>query len=307
MSRLAALALLPLLIGCTDRILLEDAWNYSYSADLSADIIPVADCPEDLTMDWSCLTEDLQEHGMDPAAELTTLRVVRIQGETPQEVCDDITSNALMMSDTSGAVDYTVVGTETSAALSSFTFQGSSFDPSTEVCSSLDNAYLFSAVTGVYFYRGLVFFEPTPGEANTTVALTGDSSTLTVDVDLASSGVPVSGAKDYVLDWIGLTMDGQDNGTGAGFSVSNIDYLMLARYDLAIEELESRFFDLETIAAESYTADIGGLGEFTLSEATDTAGTAFPGFEGDGIWLLGLFCTTCSNPAPLFLGVVEVG
>ena len=303
MSRLTALALLPALAGCTERVVLEDAWNFNFTADFTAEVVPVADCPDDLTTEWSGLTEDIQGHPLDPTAEIDTMRVVRIQGMTPEEVLADISSNALMMSDISGNVDHTPTGGATAAPLSVYTFNGTPIDPSVEVCSSIDNAYFLTALTGLYSYRGLVFFAPTPEETNTEVVLSSDTSTLSVEVDLASSSVPVSMAKDYVLDWIGLTQDGQDN----PFSVSNIDYLMLARYDLTVEEMEAQFFDLQTIAAEVYTADIGGLGEFTLSEAVDAQGGAFPGFEGDGVWLLGLFCTTCSNPAPLFLGVVTVG
>mgnify|MGYP005741916403 CR=1 FL=1 len=33
--------------------------------------------------------------------------------------------------------------------------------------------------------------------------------------------------------------------------------------------------------------------------------SGFTGFSGDGIWILALTCSTCANPAPLFLTVLE--
>jgi hypothetical protein len=45
-----------------------------------------------------------------------------------------------------------------------------------------------------------------------------------------------------------------------------------------------------------------------LSKATlRGSGTAFPGFSTTepGVWMLGLMCSTCQNPAPLLLTVVE--
>ncbi len=80
---------------------------------------------------------------------------------------------------------------------------------------------------------------------------------------------------------------------------------MLARYSLTIEEMEQQYLDLELVAEEQYTAEIGGKGDFELTGGVDASGAAFTGFEGEGIWLLGLFSTYSSYPAPFFLGVVE--
>jgi hypothetical protein len=130
----------------------------------------------------------------------------------------------------------------------------------------------------------------------------GDSGLLAFDADLSAGGViEVPANREILIDWIGLTTDGQGN----PFSVSNIDHLMLARYELSVEEMEAQFLDLEIIPDEMYTANIGGIGEFELSQALDESGNAFSGFEGEGLWLLGLFCTTCANPAPLYLAVIE--
>jgi hypothetical protein len=294
-----------LLSGCgTYNLVLDDANNYSFTTSLTADEVAVADCPEDLTMDWSGLTSDLLGHEMDPTTDIDTMRVVRFYDMEPQAVLDAISVNELSQSDISGNVDYTPTAGETQAMLSEFVFNGTPIDPATEVCSELGATFLFTALTGLYEYRMLMFFSPTPEETNTEVSMDGDSAQLQLDVDLSAGGViEVPANREILIDWIGLTIDGQGN----PFSVSNIDRLMLARYELSVEEMEQQFLDLQIIPDEMYTANIGGIGEFELSGALDADGEAFTGFDGEGLWLLGLFCTTCANPAPLYLAVIEAG
>ncbi len=298
---LAAAALL--LTGCgTYALELTDDNNFFFTTSLTADVVPVADCPEDLTLDWSALSSDLLGHEMDPTTDIDTMRVVRFYDLAPQDVLDAISINELSQSDISGNVDYTIVGGETVADLTQFNFNGTGIDPATEVCSELGATFLFTALTGLYEYRMLMFFEPTDGETNTEVLMDGSSALLEFDADLSAGGViEVPGKRDINIDWIGLTTDGQGN----PFSVSNIDRLMLARYELSIEEMEQQFLDLQIIPDEMYTADIGGRGNFDLVEALDADGNAFESFDGEGLWLLGLFCSTCANPAPLYLAVIE--
>ncbi len=294
-----------LLVGCgTYQIDLSDEFNYSFTTSLTADVVAVQDCPEDLTLDWSGLSSDLLAHDMDPTTDIDTMRIVRFYDLAPQDVLDQISTNELSQSEISGNVDYYPSAGETSATMSQFNFNGTSIDSSQEVCSELGATFLFTALTGLYEYRMLTFFDPTADETNTTVELTADSALLEFDADLSSGGViEVPAGRDYNISWLSLTTDGQGN----AFSLSNIDFLMLARYELSVDEMEQQFLDLQIIPDEMYTADIGGVGEFELIGATDEAGNAFAGFEGEGLWLLGLFCTTCANPAPLYLAVIEAG
>jgi hypothetical protein len=277
-----------------------DGTNYSFTTEIDADVVAVEDCPTDLTMDWSGLTTDLLGHEMDPTTDAELMRVVRFDNYGPDEVLAAISANDLPQSEISGNVDYEPTAGETDAPLSAFNFNGTGIDPSTEVCESLGSTFMLTALTGLYQYRMLMFFAPSAGEANTEVTMDADSAALTFDATLGST-IQVPGGRDAVVSWLGLTTDGQGN----PFSLSNIDGLMLARYELTVEEMEERILDLQLIADEMYTADVGGLGEFELVNATDVDGNAFGGFEGDGLWLLGLFCSTCPNPAPLYLAVIE--
>jgi hypothetical protein len=306
MTSLRALIVPALLLsGCgTYTIQLSDEHNYSSTAVLDADVITVADCPKELTLDWSGLTTDLLDHELDPSADIYQMRVVRFDNLSATEVMVAIADNNLPQQEISGNVDYQPTAGETSAPLSEFAFNGTHIDPSTEACSDVSTTFMLTAMTDMYAYGGLIFFEPTPGEKNTDVELTSDAFQLTFDADLTTNGViEVPGGRDYLINWMDLTIDGQGN----PFSLSNIDQLLLARYELSTDEMEQQFYDLQLIAAEMYTAEIGGLGEYELINATDEAGNAFEGFEGEGLWLLGLFCSTCPNPAPLYLSVIEAG
>ncbi len=292
-----------LLAGCgTYTIELSDDSNFRFTTSLDAVVTPVQDCPEDLDMDWSGLDTDLLGHAMDPAAEIDLMRVVRFDSLSPEEVLDAISLNNLPQSEISGNVDYEPTADETAAPLSSFNFNGTPIDPTSEVCESLGATFMLTALTGLYQYRMLSFFAPTDGEANTEVVMGPGSASLEFDPDLSRGGViEVPAGRDYHVIWTDLTLDGQGN----PFSLSNIDSLMLARYELSIEEMEAQFLDLQIIPDEMYVAEFQGLGELDLIEAVDTSGAAFAGFEGEGLWLLGLFCSTCANPAPLYLAVIE--
>jgi hypothetical protein len=274
--------------------------NYFFTTAIDADVVTVEDCPEDLTMDWSALTTDLLGHDMDPTTEAELMRVVRFDNYTPEDVLAAISANDLPQSEISGNVDFEPGAGQTSAPLSSFNFNGTGIDSSTEVCESLGSTFMLTALTGLYQYRMLMFFAPTAGETNTDVIMDADSAALSFDATLGAT-IQVPGKRDVLVSWLGLTTDGQGN----PFSLSNIDGLMLARYVLTVEEMETQILDLQLIADEMYTADVGGLGEFALAEALDADGNAFTSFTGEGLWLLGLFCSTCPNPAPLYLAVIE--
>ncbi len=282
-------------------IVLTDAYNYGLETSMQVEVIAVENCPNDLTVDWSALTEDLGGNPMDPS-EVTMLRVVRFYDLEPEEIVEDITSDTLTQADIAGYVDYLPVGSETDAVLTQFEFNGTSLDPATEICASLDSTYMLLAMTGPYDYRMLVFFVPVEGETNTTVAIHSDSASIEHVPDLEQGdAIVVPAASDTLVDWSALSVNGQGN----PFSAESIDELILARYELTLEEVEERFAELPTLAAESYAADVGGRTTLASKLATDGSGQAFAGFEGEGIWLLGLFSSTELLPVPLFLGVVE--
>ena len=67
-----------------------------------------------------------------------------------------------------------------------------------------------------------------------------------------------------------------------------------------VEDLQEQFLDLELIADQTWSIELTGTTGYDLAEIPD-----FTGFTTDGTWILALTCSTCANPAPLFLTVLE--
>lgn len=295
--------LMFLAMGCVkDEVLLElsDAQNYSLQSTLTADSQVVAS-GEDTEVIWTNLTSDLQGEEMDPTSDIDEVRVIRFGSMTQEEILDGINTDTLKQSDITGFAAYHPESGETTAMLTEFAFFNVYVDPAEEIVEGM-GTFLLSALTGEYDYRMFSFFEPTEGEDVVPIELHSDSAQLDFDVDLQSAELVTSKrAHHYIIDWTGLTEDAYDN----DLEVSNIDSLLLARYTLDLTEIEDQFVELEYIYDEAYEAEIGGSGEYDLMEATDADGNAFAGFEGEGTWLLALRCSTCINPAPLFIGIFE--
>jgi len=290
---------LPLLLAAcgSDVIVLEDAQNYAFSTSLTADCQTVP-AGEDSLVDWSGLDTDLQGHAMDPTTEVDEVRLVKFPHLTREEVLAAISANAIEQPDLEGYANYKPASGETSAVFSSFTFFGTPVNPPVDIVAD-GSTYLASALTGLYEYRMLAFFCPEEGAPAATVHLDPDSAVLTFDVDIdAGDPVPPDGTE---VDWTGLTTDGLGN----AFPLSNIDGLMLARYDQSIAELEEAFFDLLLLADPAWEADVEGVGSLDLTTLETAAGEPWESFDAEGTWLLALRCSTCTNPAPLFLGVVR--
>jgi hypothetical protein len=102
-----------------------------------------------------------------------------------------------------------------------------------------------------------------------------------------------------------MTTDGQ----GKTIVFRNIDRAMLVFYEgMTVSEIEERIFDLELMATSLYELALTGGDTADLSLAVEReSGESFTGFErdSDGVWLAGLICSDCRNPAPLVLAVLE--
>jgi hypothetical protein len=72
-------------------------------------------------------------------------------------------------------------------------------------------------------------------------------------------------------------------------------------------DIQAKFFDLELMATSLWDLELAGGFTADLSQAKDRkTGAPFAGFgQGAGIWLLALICSTCSNPAPVILTVLD--
>ncbi|MFN7142365.1 MAG: hypothetical protein ACK4YP_01200 [Myxococcota bacterium] len=283
-----------------------DANNYGYTSaiDVSSQEVQLR---TDVTVDWSGLTTDLLGHAMDPAVDVDIVWIVQFPNLTEEEVADAIVAETLLQEDVGPYIQFRNEAGATSATLSEFVFP-----PATPIVPEEDftdgsGTWLVRATTGLVENRMLGFMRPTDTTTNTTFALASDTATLAFDADLQSleafsfDDEPAT----YTADWSALETHANGNEVDLGL----LDQLMIARYDgMTLSDIEADFIDVELIASEIYTADVYGLTAADLSVAVSaTTGEAFAGFGADSLWLVALRCTACTNPAPPFLTVVQVG
>jgi hypothetical protein len=291
---------------CADEaIAFADADNFSFTGVVDLPSYPTVD-GADVEICWDGVTDDIRCHDVDPTTDIKNLGLVRFALLTQEEVEEGLSTNSLQQSDASGFVQYLPVAGDTCALLSEFTLFGTPIDVAEQYTSEGGTYLLVLSPTTSLGVGALVlaFLAPTVGETIDHVDLEPGCGVLDFDVDLESvEPVPVCAEGPWTADWSGLTRDGQGN----DIQLSNVDGLMLGLYEGATKaELETGFLDLETTATRLWTATVdSGQTTIHLGDATDEDGAAFPGFEGDGIWLFALRCSTCYNPAPLFLTFLE--
>ena len=288
-------------LGCNGAlIVLEDSQNYYFETEMDVNSVQVPNC-ESSPVCWTNLTVDLQGNEIDPTSDIDILRLVRFHEFTQDDVLERLADNTLPQFEITGYVEYEPTTGETCCEIADFGFVGTPFPYESEFCEG-GGSWLLSALTELCEYRMVTFVEPIEGAKPATIHLENDSASLELNLDLgAGETIRIDRAESYTVNWMDLTTDGQGN----TFSLSNVDQLAVARYSLSVSELENQFLDLQYIAEELYEADVEGLGEIALEEAVDANGNAFAGFEKSGTWLLALRCSTCPNPAPLFLGGLE--
>ncbi len=290
--------------GFADTVMLEDAQNGFYAASYTTTPISVQDCPEDLTIDWSGVSVDLLGQPVDPTVDIEIMRMVAYHDLNVEGVMEAIATGTLAQSHISGNLDHEVTPGETSAPISEFHFNGTRAEPAASYCAAHGETYQVAVMTDLYDYATFAFFVPTEGETNTTVALDPTTTSLEIEVDLASGGVAMpAGTPRITLDWSALTEDMR----GDEFPSGSIEQVSIGRFDLDATQLEDSFLELEDLAVELYSAPTWSIQtELALNEAVDADGESFPGFDHEGVWLVGLLCTSCGASPPIFLAVVEL-
>ena len=153
--------------------------------------------------------------------------------------------------------------------------------------------------------RMLQFFTLDANSTVTRIDVTSDSASLSYTADLRSlRRIPVPlGNPSISINWDYVTLNAGDY----EFISTLISRVVVAHYDMTVCQIEDQFLDLETIHDQWYFADFTDVAtEIDLSILATNDGTAFPGITAGGTWIVGLFCTIeCSNPAPLFMGVLQ--
>ena len=274
---------------------LTDSDNFQYEAQLTV-TSQTLQTHADSLLRWDELTRDVHGRPIDPYLDTDGLTLLLFPDLSPEEVAHGLVHDQLQQADIGAYV--LCESQHASCLLSEFGIQG--VDPEIQQ----------------YFEEGrgtwLVFVNPTDGAGGlsflflapsvdsfaTEASFIDAGSALELDVDLRSltpRGVPLDGEVEF--RWAGLERDGLGN----ELSLYKLDRLFVARYEgLGLPDLEDRFYDIEVLADEIWEQDVDGVTSW-LPEGVGT----FPGFGGDGTWLLALRCSTCDNPMPRFVTVLE--
>lgn len=289
--------------GTEANVLLLDENNFSYTGDVDVPSITTAS-GQDIEICWDQVDANIQCHEVDPVADIDNIGLARFPSKTQEDVELGISLNSLLQADIDGYVEFNTDHSSTCTMLSEFSFFGTPIDVPSEYVAD-GGTYMLMLTEGLepgINAKVITFLQPSLDSDNTRVDVPGScglldfSATLT---DLTPVTMPAGGP--WVVDWSSLTVDGIQ----APLVLSSVDRLMVAFYEgKTPEELQGQFLDLEIIMDRNYQLDLPGGTTADLADATGADG-AFSGFDGDGTWLLALFCSRCYNPAPVFLSVVQ--
>ena len=301
--------------GGGDVIKLTKENNFSATSTL---MISTADLAsgQDVTLHWGMLTKDIQGHALNPATDINQVTFVPAAG-TPQQVQEWLATGQLTsgrISD-SGTFGFAPPAGTTSANLSQFTATGST------VPFKLDSfkaqagvTYLVTFATGVqlgYGSRTMLFLNPLTGSTTQTVEVTNDTTKLTYVPDLQHLTKPTfDKTTSPTFDWSAITTDGQ--GIELAGDVSSI---LLGFYkDKTIDQLQTGFLNLqeptEATGGPTRSWKVG----ISSGERVNFAGAPGRAMEGpfvnfsttdQGIWLIGMFCAKCQNPAPVIVTILD--
>lgn len=281
-----------------ERCTLADDNNYTYQADLTIGTMSLAE-GVGFTIDWSGLTRDIHGADIDPATDVVRATLAIFLTLTPEEIAAGLANGGLQQSDITLFATCNPVAT--SCGLDEFSELGSSPDLAPFFVEG--NGDWLIALTGqsMSMAYGLAILQPSARSADTVAYVDSDTSALDLAVDLRTlTPLTVHAATPGItLDWSGLTRDG----LGQEFNASEVNQVLVGRYDQDLDTLAGQAWDLESIAAESWSLSPGGETSADLSALEGDS--EFPGVDAESTWLLALRCTTCVNPAPPFLTVLR--
>jgi hypothetical protein len=318
---IARIFLLPLVASCgssptpgaentpVGNVVFKDANNYSATSVLTIPQVQTTPAT-DLKICWDGISTDLLCHSVTVASMINSVTFVQLINFSEAKVQvalgtgQDFTRNALM------AGTYTIAAGETCANLSAFDLYNSKgkINPALNYVAGSDKTYmlLFSQCTTVGMgAKSVLFLEPADGSQNTTVNAPVGCGIVNFTPDIASPAqlsLPKGGP--WVLDWSLLTK----TGLGGKVNFASIDSLMLGYYDgMTVAQIQSRFLDLQIMTTTTYTATLSkGQNHVDLGSAKDTTGVAFAGFTPtNSTWVAALLCSTCVNPAPVALTILN--
>ncbi len=286
--------------------------NYRVESTLTTTVTNVQPSSE-LFFDWSGVTTDLR--GEPVRAEDVGMVEIGLWNLTLAQFETKLNEDALAQNDlvflatilpstptttTGNTTDLTEVGQRLDESTLASFFDIAKYPPANH----LYTAMVASGTELGVGTRMLQAFQLAANSTNTQVAISSDSTELSLNVDLHSlhsPAVPPNAAR-IVVDWSRLDSTAE----GQPFDPRAITEVRIGKYTQSPAELEQRdnFLNLDTIADELYSATVDAGTSFDLSLTHDSGGKPFAGIDASGTWLLALNCGDCTNPAPWYMTVL---
>lgn len=290
-----------------------DENSYAYSGHMNIGAQTAA-AQADSTIDWCDVTVDIRGRQVVPT-DIDRLMLVEIDG-THDEVARLIESNELTMADVVAPWQFINDMAVCTANLSDFSMIANAFNVGDfGGASATGSTWLLSLTyydAGAFDYAMPSFVVPEQGAPVSEIRFHDDLSTIEVDVDLHTLKPMTTSSRfdEYTLDWSAVTTDVYGN----EYDDQLGNQVLIGKVPFGdIEQVEDVFLRLDDEASELYRLNVvdgipvvQGETDVDLMLATNADGEPFGGFTTDGIWLVGVECTSCTSPAPLLLGVVQV-
>ena len=286
--------------------------DYTFTSTITLPPVTVAPMTN-LTFDWGRLTKDFRGRPLNPAADLGTALMMmwnlpRAQFETDLNE-DDLYTADLVVSPplnlplagaTSGQLfSFLANGTAVTEAMFKQYFDAGKYTPA-------NSTFIVAVQGGMDIGRDirmLQAFNLDTSSTVTNVSLTDTSTQLTYSANLHNltiTGVP-GGTAALTLDWSMM----KTNALGHPFTEAYVTSAVVGHYAQTPSQLEASFLDLDRLAAATYRANIESGSVLDFTQLKDDTGTAFPGIDDTGTWLVGLICGNCRNPAPWYMTILK--
>lgn len=274
--------------------LLSDLHNYDLSAELEIASVPLA-AYSDVELSWDQLSVDIQGHSVESPEWVEKLTLVVFPNLQPAEVAHGMATDSLLQSD----IAVFVLCTPTSQRCQLSDFRILNADPQLPSVFEPGQGSWLVALQSPYI-RGahsFVFLEPSASAEQSQVHVDNSTARLNVDVhfDNLTPVVVAAEEPEITINWQQLTRDGYGN----ELLVTQLDRAFVGHYRQRPQELSERFFQLDRQYESYWTMPLGPAGNASLDELSGT--DPFLGITNEGTWLLGLECSTCTNPAPKFI------
>jgi hypothetical protein len=299
-------------LGCTEdpcpevplRVELRDANNFQHEIQLDT-VAAQVEAAHDAHLGWGGLQVDMLGHPIDPLADVDSVNIVLLDGIDRTDVAQALASESLRQTYVKAV--FQCEPRDARCQLSAFTFFGTEFDVPSQFTVGSGTwmvALRLSTEPNYRQYKKLLFLEPDSSTSVHEASFENESSMFRVAADLTSGeAVQVRDAAPRIVSWAGLSVDGSGNPIDS----DRIDTVWLAQYEDATPgDLEDRLVDLELIGDRYWQMPVDAVSEADLAELRplEDGGPEFDGFDGGGSFLLGLRCSTCMSPMPLFLAPI---